>query len=108
MKSSCKNDGFGLNLDYDLFLQKLNPGIEAPVEKLMDHIKDSLEDKKKSTEYTASYRAVEDSNEEKICFTVNSKLAGLPFTWKFSGKPANKDMVCPWFLQSVYKFNSFG
>ena len=46
------------------------------------------------TDYTVAFKSMDDgSSEEKILLTINTKLSGLPFVWKFFGAPATKEQV---------------
>ncbi len=77
----------------ELLLQKLNPSIEAPLSKLLDHIFKHVESQSKDTKYTVAFKDVEEGGLQKLIFTINSNLAGLPFTWKFLGIPAPYNVV---------------
>ena len=68
--------------------------MEAPLSKVLDHIKDNLEDPGKDTSFSAGFKQGEgDEGEEKILLTMTTKLAGLPFLWKFYGSPGTKELV---------------
>ena len=89
-----------------IFPQKLNPNVEAPLSKLLDHIQDNIEERKKTADYKIAFTDIKDSNEKKAFLTVNTKLAGLPYIWKFMTTPADKDMVSlvySLFLISFYR-----
>lgn len=77
-----------------LFWQKLNPSIEAPVTRILDQIKNCIEEPDKGTNISAAFKPDGEGDDEKILLSIKSELAGMPFSWHFTGRPAEKAMVC--------------
>ena len=73
-----------------IWFQKLNPSVEAPLGKLLQHIREHVESQKKGVTYEVRRKDGEDAM---VVFTINTKLAGLPYTWVFRAQPADKTMV---------------
>ena len=80
-------------MTYVYNFQKLNPSVEAPNSKLLDHLREQLEEQPKSTEFTVNVREPDEDQDGRLLLTVTSKLAGLPYVWKINATPASKDMV---------------
>ncbi|ESP02985.1 hypothetical protein LOTGIDRAFT_230440 [Lottia gigantea] len=76
-------------------IQKLNPSIEAPLMKILDQIRNTVNNpsgNSKDSELTISVQ--NNSNGEQACiFSINSKLAGMPFVWNFVCHPADPKMT---------------
>ncbi|XP_070550387.1 non-homologous end-joining factor 1-like [Ptychodera flava] len=69
--------------------KKLNPSIEAPVSRLLDHLWNNLQKQKKESEFR-----VEEKTSSEFVLSMNSSLAaGVPFTWKFNCQTASQDMI---------------
>ena len=73
-------------------LQKLNPSVEAPLATILQHVQEHIENIKKGADYDVAFKTLADGD-TKIQLNLNTKLAGIPFVWKFHGAPATKDMV---------------
>ncbi|XP_071101555.1 non-homologous end-joining factor 1-like [Haliotis cracherodii] len=73
-------------------IQKLNPSIEAPVVRILDHIKGSLEKTTKGTTLTVLFKT--EGDDEKAKLSIKSELAGMPFLWHFVCSSAEKSMAC--------------
>lgn len=69
-------------------LQKLNPNLEAPTNKILDHIKNNLT--KNSSDHL---NISKDENKSRLNVWINSDLAGFPFCWQMIGEPAHEEMV---------------
>ena len=74
--------------------QKLNPSVEAPTSKIVDLLREHVADSKKGAEFSSAFKQLLDGQSEKILLTMSTKLAGLPFTWKFYGEEVDKKEVC--------------
>ncbi|KAJ8307009.1 hypothetical protein KUTeg_015093 [Tegillarca granosa] len=75
-------------------VQKLNPSIEASVSRILDQIRNCLESPDNAeTNLSIGFKAETDTEEDKMMLKLNSQLAGMPFTWHFIGKPAEKEMT---------------
>lgn len=65
--------------------QKLNPNVEIPVHKLLDHLSTHI-DNLQATNVKLS--------EGKCIVTLETRLAGLPFVWKFAATLCEPSVVC--------------
>ncbi|KAL5010795.1 hypothetical protein ScPMuIL_013100 [Solemya velum] len=74
-------------------IQKLNPSIEAPITRILDQIKNCLEEQDRETEISTAFKPDGDGDDEKILLSIKSELAGMPFSWHFTGRPAEKSMM---------------
>ncbi|XP_045209832.1 non-homologous end-joining factor 1-like [Mercenaria mercenaria] len=75
-------------------IKKLNPGIEAPVTRILDQIKGVLDKTQDdpNTSIKLSFKREADSEERKVMLVLHSELAGMPFIWNFQCRPADKSM----------------
>lgn len=75
-------------------IKKLNPGIEAPVTRILDQIKSVLDKTQDdpNTSIKLSFKREADSDERKVMLVLHSELAGMPFLWNFQCRPADKSM----------------
>lgn len=69
-------------------LQELNPNLEAPTTKILDHIKTNLE-KNSSDNLSIS----KEESKSRLHLWINSDLAGFPFCWQMIGESAHEEMV---------------
>ena len=76
-----------------VLLQELNPNVEAPTRRLLEHIRSSLEDSAGNSKGCSIEFKDEEVGKQNMILTLNSQLAGLPFVWKFRGSPSSKEMV---------------
>ena len=75
------------------FEQKLNPSLEASVSRILDQIRNCVENEDKGTNISIGFSEDEEGNLGKMLLKINSQLAGLPFSWHFIGRSAEKEMV---------------
>ncbi|CAI9719355.1 non-homologous end-joining factor 1-like [Octopus vulgaris] len=68
-------------------LQELNPNLEAPISKILEHIKLNI-DKNPSDNLRISK-----DDKGTMHIWINSKLSRFPFTWQLVGEPAHEEMV---------------
>lgn len=76
-------------------VKKLNPGIEAPLTRILDQIQAVL-DKSIADTGSALKLSFQDGagdGDHSVVMTITSKLAGLPFTWKFTCHSADKSLA---------------
>lgn len=76
-------------------IQILNPGIEAPLTRILDQIRsvlDKTQDDPK-TSLKVSFKTGPDGDEERVKLTLNCDLAGMPFTWNFQCHPAENSLA---------------
>ncbi|KAK2166944.1 hypothetical protein LSH36_33g05000 [Paralvinella palmiformis] len=77
-------------------MQKLNPGVEAPLSKILDHLRSNCEEldaRRKDNKLTAVFQNIPNSDQQKLVMTMRTDLVGLPFVWKFVAHPADNNMV---------------
>uniref|UniRef100_A0A0B6ZEC2 Non-homologous end-joining factor 1 n=1 Tax=Arion vulgaris TaxID=1028688 RepID=A0A0B6ZEC2_9EUPU len=67
-------------------VSKLNPSIEAPITKVLDQIRLSIEKPGQDTRITLTH------SNEKVILKINCLLAGMPFHYFFQTGPANNEM----------------
>lgn len=81
--------------DRIFLLQLLNPSVDAPVTRLLQHIQSSLEeDDSKKSQFQITFKADAEVETTSCKLSINSELAGFPFVWKFYAMEAEKEMVC--------------
>ena len=73
---------------YFFLFQELNPNLEAPTTKVLNHIKTNLV--KNSSENLSISK---DESKARLHLWINSDLAGFPFCWQMIGEPAHEEMV---------------
>ncbi|WAR05565.1 NHEJ1-like protein [Mya arenaria] len=75
-------------------VKKLNPGIEAPLTRILDQIKSCLDKTQEDakTSLKLSYKPDSESGECSVAMAIESTLAGMPFTWSFLCRPAETRM----------------
>ncbi|XP_064622668.1 non-homologous end-joining factor 1-like [Lineus longissimus] len=72
----------------------LNPSVDAPVTRLLQHIQSSLEeDDSKKSQFQITFKTDAEVETTSCKFSINSELAGFPFVWKFYAMEAEKEMV---------------
>ncbi|XP_077997058.1 non-homologous end-joining factor 1-like [Glandiceps talaboti] len=68
--------------------KELNPSVEAPVTRLLDHLQSNLTCQQKDVKYDI------DNEDDTMTITIQSNLAaGVPFTWKCHCYLATNDMM---------------
>ena len=87
-----KNINFNISL-FLFFLQKLNPSLEATVSRILDQIRNCVENEDRGTNISIGFSEDEEGNPGKMLLKIDSQLAGLPFSWHFIGQSAEKEMV---------------
>ena len=77
------------------YLQKLNPGIEAPLTRILDQIQSVVDKNQDGSEKSLKVAFKDDAEEgeQRMLLTISSHLAGMPFTWNFHCRPAEKTLV---------------
>ncbi|GAB1600361.1 non-homologous end-joining factor 1-like isoform X2 [Argonauta hians] len=67
--------------------QELNPNLEAPISKILEHIRLTIEQSSSD-----NLRISKDDNGSMHVW-INSKLSNFPFTWQLIGEPAHEEMI---------------
>ena len=70
--------------------------MEAPLNKLLEHIQDSLDGMKEGTTFSLQNQTENGDSTETthgITASMTTVLAGLTFNWHFQCAPASADMV---------------
>ncbi|XP_041371823.1 non-homologous end-joining factor 1-like [Gigantopelta aegis] len=76
-------------------IQELNPSVEAPLTKILDHIKLTVERPPRGTTHITEHTPGGDHREgegPRFLLRIGSQLAGMPFTWNFVCRPVT-DLV---------------
>jgi hypothetical protein len=74
--------------------QLLNPSVDAPVSRLLQHIQSSLEeDDSMKSQFQIIFKTNEETDSTSCQLSINSELARFPFVWKFYAMEAEKEMV---------------
>ncbi|RUS86921.1 hypothetical protein EGW08_005326 [Elysia chlorotica] len=68
-------------------VMELNPSIEAPMSKILDQIRQSLESPGKETRLTVR------TSDDKVVLEIESHLAGMPFLYSFKAAGAPENMA---------------
>lgn len=74
-------------------VQKLNPSLEATVSRILDQIRNCVENEDRGTNISIGFSEDEEGNPGKMLLKIDSQLAGLPFSWHFIGQSAEKEMA---------------
>lgn len=76
-------------------VKKLNPGIEAPLTRILDQIQSVVDKNQDGSEKSLKVAFKDDAEEgeQRMLLTISSHLAGMPFTWNFHCRPAEKTLA---------------
>lgn len=61
----------------NLTFQELNPSLEAPVNKILQHLESCLNEKNEKNQYSIFFQS------EYLLIKMQSKLSGIKFNWEF-------------------------